>query len=1114
MQCIKCGRLNPDEASFCSGCGSALTAACPGCGRINPPESAFCTGCGQRLAAAEPAPAAAPEARGERRHLTVMFSDLVDSTRLAGELDPEDMRDLLGAYHRACAEAIAENSGFLAQFLGDGVLAYFGYPEAHEDDAKLGIDAAIAIIEAVQMLRVRFNRPDIDARVGLHTGEVVVVGAALAEGGLEHDIVGETPNIAARLQAIAGPGSVVISDRTRELVEGYFALENLGRLDLKGVARQVPAYTVLGRTDARTRFDAVAGRGLTPLVGRDGPLGELVEHWSAAETGAGRVVLLSGEPGIGKSRLAHELCKRAASESSPVLRLRCSPYNTGSPLFPLVEHLLKVVGGGEQDAADPSSRLDRLEAHLAGLGIDTRQGAPVLAELLAIPTGDRYPASPDSADRRKRRTLEVLFAWLLAQSADRSLLLLIEDIQWVDPTTLELLSRYFGPEPVADVLLVLTHRTDFVPPWVHRAHMHYMVLERLSADAISAILHELTGGRGLSDELEAAIASRTDGVPLFVEEVTHAVLESGYVEERAGSFVAAASVPDRLVPATLRESLMARLDRLGEARDVAQMLSVVGKEATFELLQSVSPLDDHELEAGLDRLVESDLVRRRHAPAGATYVLKHWLLQDVAYESLLRSSRRRYHERIARALPREQPEIVETQPEFLAHHLIEAGDHSEAIAYLLRAGELAHRRSANTEAIEHLNRALELLREQPDSLDRQQLELTLLIALGAPLTVAKGYSVPEVEETYTRAGELCREMGDDGTSHFFRALYGTWRVHLLRADYARALEFGHQLLRLAEASGNDTQLGAAHRALGSTLFYLGDDPAAARRHLEQVTASPALARDRTSFLDELHDVVDPWITCHAYLAWTMWLIGRPAEARQILQRAKELSRELQHPFTRALALSFDSWLCQWQGDVEAVQERAADALVIAKEQGFKFWIGWDEIMLGWAQAAAGDEQPGLETMARGLANWHAVGSELGTTYFLTLMAEAQRDAGQLDEAWRSLDAAEEVAERTREGWWSPEVRRLRGELLWKRGAPLHEVEHQLVLALELANRRSASSLALRAAVTLAELRLEQGREEDARTLLGEALAPFENVDPREDAAIPRARALLDSMSYA
>ena len=829
MDCAKCGRPNPEDAAFCSRCGAAINERCPRCGRVNPPAADFCTGCGVRIASL-----AEPQVR-ERRYLTVMFCDLVDSTRLSGELDPEDMRDLVAAYQRACAGAIAEHSGFLARYLGDGVLAYFGYPEAHEDDARLAVTAGLAIVEAVADVRIGIGRDDIDVRVGVHTGEVVVTDAGGGDDRQQHEIVGETPNVAARLQSAALPGSVVISDRTRALVEGFFALESMGELMLKGLRRPVPSFRVLGQTAARTRLDAVATRGLTPFVGRDAELAELREHWDAVAGGEGRVVLVSGEPGIGKSRLAHELCEQAGGAT---LRLRCSPYNASSTLFPFVEHLLMY--GSELDTAD---RIESLEAYVADLGMDVDASMPLIADLLALPVEGRYPPSSDSPVRRKQRTLEVLHAWLLALSAGKALLLVIDDVQWVDPTTLEFLSRYFDRDPVPRVLLLLTHRADFVPPFVHRAHVRHIALAPLQDEAMHAMVEELTGGLALPADLEQAIGARTDGVPLFVEEMTHAVLESGWVAEGSKGLVPAGSLPERLVPSTLRESLLARLDGLGEARAVAQVLSVVGREASFELLRDVAELDDSELEAGLDRLVDRDLVRRRHGAGGTSYALKHWLVQDVAYESLLRSSRRRYHGRIAEALPRALPEIVETQPEFVAHHLLEAADERAAIDYLRRAGELAHRRSASTEAIAHLTRALDLVRMQPESPDRLQLELTLLIALGAPLTAAKGYSVPEVEETYSRAGELCRAAGDDATPQFFRALYGTWRVHLLRADYARALEFAHQLRRLAELSGNGTQTAAAHRALGSTLFYVGDDPAAARTHLELVIGSAALERD-------------------------------------------------------------------------------------------------------------------------------------------------------------------------------------------------------------------------------------------------------------------------------
>ena len=1106
MECPNCGRSNPGDAAFCGACGSALqtAGACPGCGRRSPPGNDFCPGCGAPLRAPERGAEAGTS--GERRHLTVMFTDLADSTRLAGELDPEDMRDLVMAYQDACAAAITGHGGYLAHYMGDGVMAYFGFPTAHEDDARRAVAAGLEVVRAAAELRARFDREDIWIRVGMHSGEVVVAGMSAPGRRQVHDVVGETPNVAARLQAGAGPDTVVVSASTRELVQGWFTLVDLGELRLKGVARPVGASSVVSATEARTRIEALAPRGLTPLVGRSAEMAQLLACWDEVRAGAGRAVLVSGEPGIGKSRLAHELNRRAADAGAATIALRCSPYNTSSALFPVVEHLLRVVGEG-----DPAARGARLEQELAPAGPLATEAAPLIGELLGISTDAAAAITSDSAERRKRRTLDALFGWLRSKAGP--LLIVVEDAHWMDPTTLELVGRWFSDEPVEGVMLLLTHRPDFVPPWPHHPHVIRLALERLGSSDVLEIVGLLTGGRALPSNVTSQISTRTDGVPLFVEEVTQAVLESGAVAEHEGRLVATASMPERLVPSTLRESLMARLDRLGPAREVAQVLSVVGREASTDLLRAVSLLDYDELEAGLERLVGSDLVRRRDVSAQPTYRFKHWLVQDVAYESLLRSRRRRYHERIAAALPLELPEVAQTQPEFIAHHLIAAGRESEAIVFLHRAGELAHRRSANVEAIEHLTRALTLVRRRPESAERDEQELTILMALGAPLTASRGYSAPEVEENYARAGQLCRSLGSSDPQ-LFGALYGTWRVHLLRADYKNAFGFAQRLMGLAvdsaRGSRDGTREAAAHRALGSTLFYLGDDPATARSHLEQVIASQSLERTRTSFIDELHDVVDPWITCHAYQAWSLWLMGRPEPAWAMSDQALRLADELGHPFTRALTLSFDSWLRQFSGDLEGTRRRATEALAISTDQGFGFWIGWAELMRGWATAAAGEPDAGLAEMEHGLRAWRAVGSGLGISYFLFLMAEAQAGAGRLDDALRSLDSAEAIAERTGEGWWAPELRRARGELLWAAGAPPEEVERHMLDGLELAHRRPAPALSLRSAMSLARLWREQARDDDARLVLTTELGPFD--DGHRDAGVRRARELLAKLA--
>ena len=1058
LRCSACGRPAAPDAAFCSGCGTALGARpCSRCGRAAAPEDRFCASCGAALDGARPA---APDLGGERRHLTVLFADVVDSTRLAGELDPEDMRDLFRVYQAACAAAIERHSGHLAQYLGDGVVAYFGWPEAHEDDARLAVSAGLEIAAAAADLRERFGREDVAVRIGIHSGEVVVAAMGAGEHLQEDGIVGETPNVAARIQGVAEPDSVVISADTRVLVAGLFELEPLGPQALKGVGRAIAAYRVTGASAAASRLEAGVESGLSPLVGRTHELGELLDAWQEATESGGRVFLLSGEPGIGKSRLAHELRNRLRATGHATLHVRCSPHHRNSALYPLLAPLERVVPRG----GDPAERLGRLEQELERTGLPAAC-SPLLAELLAIPDVADPEAATESGPRRMRRRLEVLRSWLVAQGGGGPLLLVFEDVHWIDPTTLELLGGFFGAEAEDGVLLLLTFRDEFVPPWPHREFVRRLALGHLRPADVNALVDRITGGLALPDAVEGQIALRADGVPLFIEELTRAVLESGAVHEHGGRLVATGTLPERLVPSTLRESLMARLDRLGGAREVAQVLAVQGRDVGSDFLATVADLDRDELEAGLEELVELDLVRRLRSGATTTYVFKHWLIRDVAYESLLRSVRRRLHERTAAELAGGWYGVLDTRPEVIGQHLIAAGSQERAIPFLRRAGELANRRSATTEAISHLTKALELLGRLPESADRDRQELALLLALGAPLTATRGYSAPEVAEAYGRAAELCATMGGE-TPDLFRALYGTWRVQLLRPEYEQALTLARRLERLAAQSANAMHVAAADRALGSTMFYVGEDMGAAAAHLERVSGSDVLLASRPSFIDELLDVTDPWITCHAYQAWALWLGGHGVQARETSDRAMAHAADLGHPFTRVLTLAFDAWLCQFEGDVEATRWRAADALALATEQGFGFWIGWAEIMHGWALAAGGRHEAGVTELRLGLEHWHAVGSELGNSYFLSLLASVLADAGESADAREALAAAEEVAARKREGFWEPELRRLRGELLLRDGAPAAEARAHFHAARELARARGAVALAGRAEQSL------------------------------------------------
>jgi class 3 adenylate cyclase len=727
-------------------------------------------------ASRSPAARPASQSGAERRQLTVMFVDLVGSTALSARLDPEDMGQVIRAYQKCCAEVIRRWDGHVAKYLGDGVLAYSGWPQAHEDAAERAVRAGLAIIAALAELDTPAGAP-LAVRVGIATGLVMVGDLVGDDEARERAVVGETPNLAARLQALATPGSVVISQATRRLIGGLFELADLGPKRLKGFAEPLAAWRVEGEGRAEGRFEALHGERLTPLVGREHEVGILLERWTSAKEGDGQAVLLSGEPGIGKSRVVRTLRERLGDEPYVPLSHYCSPHHTNSALYPLIGLLERAARLDREEP--PEAQLAKLEAVLGRSSDRLDEAVPLLAALLGIPTGDRYPALNLTPEVLKRRTFQALLDQLAGLGAQQPVLALYEDVHWVDPSTLELLGLIIERIQRLPVLVLITFRPEFQPPWTGHAHVTSLAMSRLGRRQGVDLVARITGSKPLPSAIVEQIVGRTDGVPLFVEELTKTVLESGLLADVGDRYELSGPLPPLAIPTTLHDSLMARLDRLAPVKEVAQIAAVIGREFSHELLAAVTPLSEDKLGEALDQLVTSELVFRRGTPPDATYSFKHALVQDAAYQSLLRSRRQQLHARIAKALEA-IPNAAETQPELLAHHFTEAALARPAVDYWLKAGELAIRRSATVEAIAQLRRGLDQVESLPGDLERASLELDLQTALGGALIAARGFASPETGKAYTRAGELCRQLGQP--PQLFRVLYGQYVFHLVRAE--------------------------------------------------------------------------------------------------------------------------------------------------------------------------------------------------------------------------------------------------------------------------------------------------------------------------------------------
>jgi class 3 adenylate cyclase/predicted ATPase len=1029
------------------------------------------------LSQTPPPPAAPSPPDAERRQLTVLFCDLVDSTVLASQLDPEELREVVRAYQDTCTKVIARFEGHIAQYLGDGLLVYFGYPQAHEDDAQRAVRAGLGMIDALGQLNTRLEQERgvrLAARLGIHTG-LVVVGEVGGGTRQEQLALGETPNLAARLQGIAAPNTLVISATTFQLLGGFFACQPLGTPPLKGQAQPLAVYRVLYESMARSRLEAAGSTGWTPLVGREQEIALLVERWAQVKEGVGQVVLLSGEAGIGKSRLVQVLKESVATEPQAWLTpCQCSPYYQNTALYPMIELLERVALRFAREES-PQQKFSKLEGFVVQYGLPLAETVPLFASLLSLPLPADYAPLSVSPEQQKQQTLYALLTILLRIAAQQPVLFIMEDLHWVDPSTLEFLSLLVDQGPTARILALFTFRPDFSPPWTGRSHLTQVTVPRLPQRQAVEVIRQVAHRKPLPPEVVEQIVAKTDGVPLFVEELTKMVLESGLLQEQEECYALTGPLPPLAIPATLHDSLMARLDRLATVR------------------------------RGLHQLVEAEFLYQQGLPPQATYVFKHALIQDMAYQSLLRSTRQHYHQRIAQVLVERFPETAETKPELLAHHYTEAGLHEQAIPYWQQAGQQALQRSANLEAVQHLATGLALLATLPETPARAQQELDVQLSLGSALLATKGGAAPEVGQVYDRARALCAQVGE--TPQLLRALRGLSGFYRNQGALRTAQELGEHLVQLVEGAPDPMPRLEAREGLGATLFFLGEY-AAAGTHLEQeiTLIDPMMLRAWAFRQGESSGV-----RCLAYAANTLWCLGYPAQAVRRGQEALALAEHLAHPRSLTQAQHYAACVHYRRREAQMVQRQAEALLALATAQRFPLLVGFGTFWQGWALAMQGQGEAGLAQIRQGMAVVGTLRQMNWRSLCLLLLAEATGHVGQVEQGLSLLAEARTVVEVNGQGDLLAEAYRLQGELLQCQDVPdAAQAEVCFQHALTMARRQQAKSWELRAAMSLARLWQQQGKRQEAHDLLAPVYGWF--TEGFDTADLQEAKALLDALA--
>ncbi len=1041
-----------------------------------------------------------PAGAAERRQLTLMFVDLVGSTALAARLDPEEMFDVIRAYQNAVTREVLRFDGQVAKFMGDGVLAYFGWPGAHEDDAERAVRAGLEIAKAVANLGMPTGE-FLNARMGIATGPVVVgdlIGSGSAQ---EETVVGETPNLAARLQDLADVGTVVVADATRKLLGDLFIVSDLGTRDLKGFSSPKRAWGIVGEGQAEGRFEALHGNRLSRLVGRENELTLLLDRWRRATTAEGQVVLLSGEPGIGKSRITFELRERLGDDERIYLRYHGSPYHTNTSLFAVTDELQRAAGFTRLDAAEV--RLAKLEALLGSIVPEPKATIPLIAEHLAIATGGYYPPIDLTPGQKKSRTFDALLARLEELQAEQPVLVTVEDAHWLDPTSLELFDLVVDRIARLKVLLVVTSRPEFAPRWNSRPHVTLLTLNRLERSEGAALIAQIAGSRGLPVDVETHILEKTEGVPLFVEELTRTVLESELLHDAGERDTVLRPQSSFAIPSTLQDSLMSRLDRLGPAKQVAQIGAVIGRDFDFDMIAATAEMEPAKLTIALDQIVRSGHLIRRGLPTSAVYRFRHALVQDAAYQSLLKSRRQKIHRRIATVLERGLAGPRDIQAEVLARHYTEANLVEPAIRNWLRAAEMASHRSADLETIAHCEKGLALVQQLPAAAERDRHELELRVILGSATMTAKGFGTPDIYDIYSRARELCGTVGK--TKHLFPVVYGLWVNRTFTGRLEQARELAAEALDIAQAESLDDGLLLQGHHMAWTAYYYSADLSLSLCHAEAGIGLYDLDTHRhQAFVYGGHD---PGVCCRATAAESLWFLGYAERALSHATDAVTLGLRLSHPFSEAQAQICLGRVHRNRREVDSAR-RAADAVIrLCEDHVFSpFYSTVARALRGWALVQAGETHEGIKQIGR-------VVDERPTLLVesLVLLADACLSAGRIKEG---LDAVAQALVRIEEGSeriWEPELHWLNGQLFLTNPA-YDEGKAKLSFerALEVAREMSAKSLELRAATSLARLLAKAGERGQAYDQLRETYGWF--TEGFDTPILTEARALLDRLS--